>query len=189
MKCLSLAKFRMNQWAIAAEIGCSQATVGRLIKRYRFETFIRRTLSPGPTFKTSVHDNRHLIITAKCNFERPLQDITNLSGLPISRFTRSHRLKDVNLQSRYAKQKPFLLAKHKCDRLEWALRYKDWTPEHWAKVIWSDEALSNVRRSSQTGESTGNRPAFSGLGSSPGYNSYKVTGSRITKVTLSIELI
>ena len=48
---------------------------------------------------------------------------------------------------------------------------------------------SNVRRSSQTGESTGDRPAFSGLGSSSGYNSYKVTGSRITKVTWSIELI
>ena len=53
-------------------------------------------------------------------------------------------MKDVNLQSRYAKQKPFLLAKHKCDRLEWALRYKDWTPEHWAKVIWSDEALIRI---------------------------------------------
>ena len=51
---------------------------------------------------------------------------------------------------------------------------------HWVPI---------VRRSSQTGESTGDRPAFSGLGSSSGYNSYKVTGSRITKVTLSIELI
>ena len=72
---------------------------------------------------------------AKYNFDRPLQDIINLSGLPISRFTTSRRLKDVNLQSRYAKRKPFLSAKHKRDRLEWALRYKDWTPGHWTKAI------------------------------------------------------
>ena len=48
---------------------------------------------------------------------------------------------------------------------------------------------SNVRRSSQTGELTGDRLAFSGFRSSSSYNSSKVTGSRITTVTLSIELI
>jgi len=50
-------------------------------------------------------------------------------------------------------------------------------------------ADSNVRRSSQTGESTGDRPAFFGFRSSSSYNSAKVTGSQITTVTLSIELI
>jgi len=48
---------------------------------------------------------------------------------------------------------------------------------------------SNVHQSSQTGELTGDRPAFSGFGSSSSYNSSKVTGSRITTVTLSMELI
>jgi len=49
--------------------------------------------------------------------------------------------------------------------------------------------ISNVHPSRQTGESTGDRPAFSGFGSSSSYNSSKVTGSRITTVTLLIELI
>jgi len=49
--------------------------------------------------------------------------------------------------------------------------------------------ISNARWSSQTGESTGDRPAFSSLRSNSSYNSYKATGSRIPKVTLSFELI
>jgi len=48
---------------------------------------------------------------------------------------------------------------------------------------------SDVRWSSRTREWTGDLPAFSDFGSSSSYNSAKVTGSRITTVTLSIELI
>ena len=49
--------------------------------------------------------------------------------------------------------------------------------------------FSDVRRSSQTGESTGDRPAFLGFGSSSSYSSQNITRSQITTVTLSIELI
>ena len=34
---------------------------------------------------------------------------------------------------------------HAAQRLEWARRYKDWTPEDWLKVNWSDEC--SVERS------------------------------------------
>ena len=148
-KCLALAKGGAKQRAIATEIGCSKSTVGRLVNRYHFETFVGRTPPKGPALKTSKSDDRHLIVTAKRNFDRPLQDITNLSGLPISRYTARRRLKEVDLQSRYAKRKPFLSAKHKQVRLEWALRYKDWTAEDWMKVIWSDEALIRIGHDSR----------------------------------------
>ena len=148
-KCLALAKSGMKQRAIATEIACSKSTVGRLINHYRFETFAQRTRPKGPAFKTSKSDDRHLIVTAKRNFDRPLQDITNLAGLPISRYTTRRRLKKVNLQSRYVKRKPFLSAKHKQGRLEWALRYKDWTVEDWKKVIWSDEAIIRIGHDSR----------------------------------------
>ena len=96
-KCLALAKGGAKQRAIATEIGCSKSTVGRLINRYHFETFVGRTPPKGPALKTSKTDDRRLIVTAKRNFDRPLQDITNLSGLPISRYTARRRLKEVDL--------------------------------------------------------------------------------------------
>ena len=95
-KYLALAKGRMKQRAIATEIRCSKSMVGRITRRYQFETFAQRTPTPGPTLKTSISDNRHLLIIAKCNFDRLLQDITNLSGLPISRYTTSCRRKPTS---------------------------------------------------------------------------------------------
>jgi len=115
----------------------------------------------GPAFKTSVSDNRHLVLTAKCNFDRPLTDITNLSGLPISRYTTSRRLNEANLHSRYAKRKPFLSAKHKRTRLEWAMTYKNWTIEDWRKVICSDESLMRIGHDSRRRRVI--RPAGKGL--------------------------
>jgi len=56
-KCLALAKGGMKQRAIATEIGCSKSTVGRITRRYQFETFAQRMPTPGPTLKTSVSDN------------------------------------------------------------------------------------------------------------------------------------
>jgi len=117
-KCLALTNDGMNQRAIATKIGCGKSTVGRLINRYRFETFAQHTRSKGPAFKTSKSDDSHLTLTAKRNFDQPLQDITNLSGLPISRYTTWRRLKEVNLQSHYAKRKAFLSSKYKQGRLE-----------------------------------------------------------------------
>jgi len=52
----------------------------------------------------------------------------------------------------------------------------------WAKI-------SDVHWSNQTGESTRDHQAFSSFELSSSYNSSKVTGSRITTVTLSIKLI
>ena len=94
--------------------------------------------------KTTKEDERRLIVTTKCNYDKPLSDITNLSGLNISVTTATRRLKEVNLISRYKRRKPFLKLKHKKAQLEWAQNYKDWTVEDWKKVIFSDKCLMRV---------------------------------------------
>ena len=38
-----------------------------------------------------------------------------------------------------AAERPVLEQKHAAARLEWALKYKDWTETDWERVIWSDE--------------------------------------------------
>jgi len=71
-KCLAVAKGGIKQRAIATEIGCSKSTIGRIIKYYRFETFVQRTPPRRPTLETSTSDNRHFIVTPKCHFDQPL---------------------------------------------------------------------------------------------------------------------
>lgn len=55
--------------------------------------------------------------------------------------TLRHRLqKDLQLPSRIASKKPLLTDAMKKKRLAFAKKYKDWTPEQWEKVLWSDES-------------------------------------------------
>ena len=40
-------------------------------------------------------------------------------------------------------KKPFLKAKHRRDRLNFALKYGEWTVDDWKRVLWSDETKIN----------------------------------------------
>ena len=144
MRALTLNNCGWSHCVIAKELGCSHSTIQRVLKTYNYETFTECQQHLGRAWKTTENDNRHLAIMAKCNYEQSLQDITNLSGLEISRFTTARRLKEVNLVSRYKCQKPHLTAKHKPDRLEWAHTHINKTVEEWGKVIFSDECLMHV---------------------------------------------
>ena len=141
MQCLTLSKCGKPVRVIADEVGCSKSTVDRILKEHDYETFITRPKSAGRPRKTTESDDRLLIRIAKQNHRLPFRDITNLSGLQILAKTTVRRCREVQLISRYACSKPYLTAKHKKDRLEWALRYIDWTEEEWFKVIWSDECI------------------------------------------------
>ena len=75
--------------------------------------------------KTSESDDRLLIRIAKKHYDLPFRDITNIASLPISLKTVAHQCKEVQLVSRYACRKLHFISKHKKDRLEWAMKYKD----------------------------------------------------------------
>ena len=70
----------------------------------------------------------HLIITAKRNYDRPLRDSPNLSGLPISVKTpATRRLKEIEFVSSYKQRKPFLTTEHKRASLEWTAAHLNCT--------------------------------------------------------------
>jgi len=99
VKCLTLAKNNCKQEAIANELGCSQSTVQCALTKYTYKTFVTRKQTPGQQRKTTTEDDRHLIVTAKCHYNKPIADIINLSGLNISVKTATCRLKEVDLIS------------------------------------------------------------------------------------------
>ena len=84
MQCLTLNRCGWTQRAIAAEVGCSKSTVGRVLKDYDYETFVQRKQHPGPARKTSETDDQLLIQIAKKHYNLLFCDITNIAGLPIS---------------------------------------------------------------------------------------------------------
>ena len=135
MQCLTLSHTGWKIRAIATEVGCSKTTVGHILTDHDYNTFTTHPKSAGRPRKTTESDDRHLLRVAKANHRLPFYDITNLSGLSISPKTTACRCREIELISRYAWSKPFLTPKHKKDRLEWALRYVDWTVEDWLKVI------------------------------------------------------
>jgi transposase len=57
----------------------------------------------------------------------------------ISQRTISRTLKKANLFARVARAKPFINAKTKKERQEWAEMHLTWTTKDWKNVLWSDE--------------------------------------------------
>ena len=129
MQCLTLAKNNWTVRAIADEVGCSKTTVGHVLTDYDYDTFTSRLKSTGRPHKTTDYEDRLIIQAAKANHHLPFRNITNIHGLPVSPKTTTCQCQEVDLISLYARSKPFLMAKHKKDRLEWALYYVDWIVE------------------------------------------------------------
>jgi len=70
----------------------------------------------------------------------PLCDITNIIELPISERTVPYCRSEAGLRSYIAAKKPGLWHENVIKRLEWIIKYKDWTVEDWKCIIWSDES-------------------------------------------------
>jgi Transposase/DDE superfamily endonuclease len=139
-KILGLAKALMPQRTIATLMKCSQKAVQHTLATYLFETFQGRNPRREYKRKTTKREDRYIERVLKQNPFTPLRDITNLIDSNISHQTIMRRRSEADLESYVAVVKPGLRPENIAKRLEWALKYKDWTVEDWKKVIWSDES-------------------------------------------------
>ena len=139
-KILGCNKGGATQREIAGYIRCSQKAVQHTLATYLFETFQGRNARRDYKRKTTQREDRYIERALKQNDSVPLRDITNIVGLPISERTVRRRRSEAGLGSYIAAEKPGLRHENVVKRLEWAMRYKDWTVEDWKRVIWSDES-------------------------------------------------
>ena len=139
-KILGLGKAEIPQREIASLMNCSQKAVQHALATYTFETFQRRNPRREYHRKTTELEDSDIHQALIHNSFTPLHDITNIIGLPIEEHTVRRRRSETGLGSFVAAEKPGLSDKQVAARLQWALRYKDWTIEDWKKVIWSDES-------------------------------------------------
>ena len=149
MKILTLHCDGHSEGDIAAIIHRSRWAVERTIVTYDFDTFVGRNPWPPQLRKTTERKDRYLLHAAKQFDDVPLRDISKIVNVPVSKSTISQRLHDVGYGRYVARKEPQLSPKNIEERLEWAQKHKDWTPEQWKKVIWSDETLLQVGHSSK----------------------------------------
>lgn len=143
-KILGLGKAELPQREIASLMKCSQNAVKHTLHTYFVETFQGRQPHRDYKRKATEREDRYIEHALKQHYSLPLCDITNIVSLPISRWTVACRRDSVGLGSYIATQKPGLQLENVEKRLEWAMRYKDWTVEDWKRVIWSDESSLKV---------------------------------------------
>jgi hypothetical protein len=139
-KILGLAKAALPQRKIAALMKCTQNAIQNILATYLFETFQGRNPRRNYLRKTSEREDRYILCTLRQNNDLSLQDITNKLALGISQTTLRRWRSEAGLGSYIAAKKPGLSAENIHKRLDWAMKYKDWTIEDWKKVIWLDES-------------------------------------------------
>lgn len=66
------------------------------------------------------------------------------SGIDVSTTTVKRTLRSMGFRAKPKAKKPFLTARHRKARYEWALAHKDWTQDDWKRVVFSDETKINV---------------------------------------------
>lgn len=140
---------------IGRRLSISEYSVRQTIKR-KEETgsFHDRNRSGRPR-STTKQEDRYIIISSLRNRRSTASEITANFNVchetKISTTTVKRRLLDVGLRGCVSVKKPRLTKAHKQKRLTWAKEHKNWTPEDWNKVLWSDESkfesFGNKRRS------------------------------------------
>lgn len=71
---------------------------------------------------------------------KALQTITNK---PVTAQTVHRHLRSTGMKAVVKKKKPHLSQKHRRERMDFAIRHKDWTLDDWKRVVWSDETKIN----------------------------------------------
>lgn len=133
---------------IAKQMKRSRCAVRHTIQRFQESgTYVNRSKS-GRKRITTAREDRYLERLALRDRRKSSKDLaTDLwqqQNISVSTRTIRRRLVEVNLHGRKARRKPLLNERHKKARLLWAKNHQDWTPEQWAKVIWSDESNIEV---------------------------------------------
>ena len=145
-----------TQSQLCTKYNMSKAVISRLITKYKATGTVDTEHKGGRPRKTTEQTDRKIVRHVKKNpFASARETIRELQ-LDISENTVRRRLDHAGLHSYRAAKKPFISAKNRKARLEFAKTHKNWTIDQWKRVLWSDESKFNLRGSD--GKKTVRRP-------------------------------
>jgi len=129
---------------IAHTLQVHKSTVSRILKLHEKTGTVERKMSSGRPRKLTERDERSLVSVVNKNRRATLTDIANSLPTKVSKNTVRRALHRLRIFSRFAVIKPYLTARHKKARLEFAKKYLHWTADDWRKVVWTDESSFEI---------------------------------------------
>ena len=128
-KVLGLNKGGKSLREIASLMHCTPKPIRNALANYDFDTFQGRDTRREYKRKMTKWEDQYIERALKQNFDVPLRDITNIIDSEISEKTLRRHRSEAGLERYVAAVKPGLRSVNVAARLEWALRYKNWTVE------------------------------------------------------------
>ncbi|CAG9565363.1 unnamed protein product [Danaus chrysippus] len=138
----------MSQVKIAREVKCSRCAVQYAINRFKETGTHENRPRTGRRKVTTEREDRLLIRQSLQNRKKTALELaaalSEAKGSSVSVYTVRRRLLKAGLKGFKARKKPWLSEHNKKNRLEWALKHRDWSVEDWSNVLWSDESNFEV---------------------------------------------
>ena len=133
---------------IASKTSLSLGTISNIRSQHCPD--LKKTVGGHPS-KLSLGDICHAIyLLGSQKAETAVQvarDLRNITNQPLSVHTIRRCLRQAGLKSVVKKKRPLLSARHRRNRMDFALSHQHWTIEDWKRVIFSDETKINRLRS------------------------------------------
>lgn len=131
---------------IARALKTSRATVRLWASRWESEHCLKDRPRPGAPQKLSAGEQAEFLVAADKDCRLDLEEYANKKNCSVQ------TLKNILFANGYyigsQTTKPDLTAPRKKKRLEFCLKYKDWTFKDWCKVLFTDESGFSNKRSS-----------------------------------------
>ena len=128
----------------AQRLGISHATAGRIRSDNKENMPINKAGRPR---KIPAETVEYLKLNVKSGVLKTVVEAKSKANeiLPeaVSASTVRRRLRESGLIAKKIVKRPALRKKHVSARLQFVKKYKEWTEEDWAMVVWSDESKIN----------------------------------------------
>ncbi|GFV10438.1 transposable element Tc1 transposase [Trichonephila clavipes] len=129
----------------AIHLGRARSTVSAVMTAYKkCGNVTSGKHNSGRKRKLTDRDKRVLTRIVARKLKQLLSQITSEVNShlrnPISAITVQRELHASYLYGRVGIRKPFVTARHALQRRQWCRTHRQWTPQQWQQVIWSDES-------------------------------------------------
>ncbi|GFX05973.1 transposable element Tcb1 transposase [Trichonephila clavipes] len=129
---------------VARVFDIAHIVVLRLWKSFKTTGMCSRRHGGGRVRSTTPAEDRYIVLSAKRNRRTTVQQVANqflaASRKQISRKTVARRLRGGGLHARRPVVCVPLTRQHRTARLQWCREHHNWTEQHWACVLFSDES-------------------------------------------------
>lgn len=137
----------LSRHELSVKYSINRSVISRLISKFLQTGRISPVHSGGRPRKTSRYDDSLIKRTLQKDPTASSSQVRNQLGLCVSERTIRRRAVEAGLFSRRPAKKPFISAKNRKARLEFAKAHLDWSVQKWKTVLFSDESKYNLKNS------------------------------------------